>query len=111
MLTFIIQGRYAQDAMRGMIASPEDRAAAAGAMMEKAGGRLVAFYLTFGSYDFLCVCEAPNEETMAAVQAAVRAGGGVVEQTTTLAIPGGRMKDVLGRAGELGKSFKSAGQP
>jgi uncharacterized protein with GYD domain len=111
MLTFIIQGRYAPEAMRGMVASPEDRAAAAGAMMEKAGGRLVAFYLTFGPYDFLCVCEAPDEETMAAVQAAVRAGGGVIEQTITLAIPGGRMKDVLGRAGELGKPFKSAGQP
>jgi uncharacterized protein with GYD domain len=80
-------------------------------MMANAGGRLVAFYLTFGSYDFLCVCKAPNEATMAAVQAAVRAGGGVIEQTTTLAIPSERMKDVLGRAGELGKSFKSAGKP
>ena len=48
---------------------------------------------------------------MAAVAAAVRASGSVVEQTSTLAIPGGRMKDVLGRAGGLGKSFKSAGQP
>ena len=111
MLTFIIQGRYAQEAMQGMVASPEDRAEAAGAMMANAGGRLVAFYLTFGPYDFLCVCEAPNEEMMAAVQAAVRAGGGVIEQTITLAIPSGRMKDILGRAGELGKSFKSAGQP
>lgn len=109
MLTFVIQGRYAAEAMRGMVASPEDRAAAAGALMEQAGGRLVAFYLTFGAYDFLCVCEAPDEETMAAVAAAVRAGGGVAEQTVTLAIPGGRMTAVLGRAGELGKSFRSAG--
>jgi uncharacterized protein with GYD domain len=111
MLTFIIQGRYAQEALRGMVASPEDRAAAAGTMMKNAGGQLVAFYLTFGSYDFLCVCEAPDEETMAAVAAAVRASGSVVEQTSTLAIPGGRMRDVLGRAGGLGKAFKSAGQP
>src|SRR5918993_1956770 len=99
MLTFIIQGHYTQEAMRGMVASPEDRAAAAGTMMEKAGGRLVAFYLTFGSYDFLCVCEAPDEATMAAVAAAERASGSVIEQTITLAIPGERMKDVLGRGG------------
>ena len=91
MLTFIIQGHYTPEAMRGMAASPEDRAAAAEAMMAKAGGRLVAFYLTFGSYDFLCVCEAPDEDTMAAVAAAERASGSVVEQTITLAIPGGRM--------------------
>jgi uncharacterized protein with GYD domain len=110
-LTFIIQGRHAQEAMRGMVASPEDRAEAAGTMMANAGGRLAAFYLTFGPYDFLCVCEAPNEETMAAVQAAVRASGSVIEHMTMLAIPGGRMKDILGRAGELGKSFRSAGQP
>src|SRR4051794_13671121 len=94
--------------MRGMVASPEDRAEAAGTMMANAGGRLAAFYLTFGPYDFLCVCEAPNEETMAAVQAAVRASGSVIEHMTMLAIPGGRMKDILGRAGELGKSFRSA---
>jgi uncharacterized protein with GYD domain len=110
MLTFVIQGRYAPEALRGMVASPEDRAAAAEAIMERAGGRVAAFYLTFGAFDFLCVCEAPDEETMAAVQAAVRAGGSIAEQTVMLAIPGGRMKDVLGRAGELGKSFKSPGK-
>ncbi len=85
MLTFIIQGRYSHEAMRGMAASPEGRAEAAEKMMEEAGGRLAAFYLTFGPYDFLCVCEAPNEDTMAAVQAAVRAGGSgkVVRATFT----------------------------
>ena len=110
MLTFVIQGRYAPEAMRGMVASPEDRAEAAGTILERAGGRLVGFYLTFGAFDFLCLCEAPDEEAMASVAAAVRAGGSVVEQTITLAIPGGRMRDVLGRAGELGKSFRSAGK-
>ena len=84
-----------------MVASPEDHAEAAGWPP----------YLSFGPYDFLCVCEAPNEEAMAAVQAAVRASGSVTEHMTMLAIPGGRMKDILGRAGELGKSFRSAGQP
>ena len=56
-----------------MVASPEDRAAATGAMMANAGG--------------------------------------VAERPVTPAVAGGRMKDLPCRAGELEKSFKSAGQP
>ena len=60
MPTFITQGRYSRDAIRGMIARPEDRADAVARLLSKAGARLIGLYFTFGEYDFLLIAEAPN---------------------------------------------------
>jgi hypothetical protein len=45
---FIYRGRYSADAVKGMMTSPQDREAALAKVFEKAGGKLLAFYLTFG---------------------------------------------------------------
>jgi uncharacterized protein with GYD domain len=52
---FIYRGRYNADAVKGMMTSPEDREAALAKVFEKAGGKLLAFYLTFGEDDFLTI--------------------------------------------------------
>ena len=46
MLTFVLQGRYAPEALRGMIASREDPAAAARRMIKKADGRQAILHST-----------------------------------------------------------------
>ena len=58
MPTYLTQGRYSREAIKGMIAAPEDRAHAVGELFAAAGGRLIALYLTFGEYDFLLISEA-----------------------------------------------------
>jgi len=40
---FITQGRYTQDAVKGMLAKPEDRAEAVGQLFAKSGGKLLAY--------------------------------------------------------------------
>jgi uncharacterized protein with GYD domain len=35
------------------------------ALMKKIGGRIKGYYMTMGSYDFVVVFEAPNDEAMA----------------------------------------------
>lgn len=106
---FISQGRYSQDAVKGMLARPEDRSEAVGKLLKDVGGKLLAHYLTFGEYDFLVICEAPNEQAMAAGLLAVGSGGGVTDLRTTLALTSKDAKAVMGKAGELAKSFRSAG--
>ena len=58
MPTYITQGRYTRDAIKGMIVKPEDRADAVARLLSKVGGRLISYYLTFGEYDFLAIAEA-----------------------------------------------------
>ena len=55
---YITQGRYTRDAIKGMIVKPEDRADAISRAMTRVGGRLISYYVTFGEFDFMTVCEA-----------------------------------------------------
>ena len=58
---FIAQGRFTQNAIKGMLAKPEDRAEMVRQLFAKSGGKLLAYYMTFGEYDFLTVSEGPYE--------------------------------------------------
>jgi uncharacterized protein with GYD domain len=109
MPTFIIQGRYSHEAMQGMVAKPEDRAGPVAKLLERAGGRLLSYYMTFGSSDFHVTVEAPDERTMLSVLAAVGAGSGVRELSTTLAIPSDQVQQAFTKAKDLAAGFKSAG--
>ena len=106
---FITQGRYTRDAIKGMIVKPEDRADAIGRVMSKAGGKLIAYYFTFGDYDFLSIAEAPSETQMAAALLAAASGGGVTDLRTTLAMTSVEAKGVFAAASDLAPGFKSAG--
>ena len=54
---FITQGRYTHAAVRGMTEKAEDRAEAVADLYRRAGGKLLAFYITFGEYDWLSIAE------------------------------------------------------
>src|SRR5215212_3653803 len=86
MPTYITQGRYTREAIKGMTVKPEDRTEALSRHVARAGGRVIGYYLTFGEYDFLTIIEAPGETQMAAVLLAAGSGGGVTGLRTTLAM-------------------------
>lgn len=109
MPTYITQGRYTRDAIKGMIVKPEDRADQVARLISKVGGRLVAYYVTFGEYDFLAIAEAPDDVQMAAALFAAGSGGGVTDLRTTVALTSIEAKGALAAAADLVPSFKSAG--
>ena len=110
MPVFITQGRYTQPAIKGMVSNPEDRAEAVRGLMERNGGRLLSYYVTFGEYDFLVISEAPNESSILSTLAIVGAGGGVTDLKTTLAVTSAQAKDAFGMAGTIATQFRSAGE-
>lgn len=75
-MKFIAIGSYTTQGLAGFMKNPEeDRKAAVGAMMAKAGGTLDELYLTRGSYDVVAIGEAPDFETMGAIKMLVLASG------------------------------------
>jgi uncharacterized protein with GYD domain len=106
---FITQARYTREAIKGMIVRPEDRAEAISRLLTKAGGRLIAYYVTFGEYDLMVIAEAPSETQIAAVLLAAASGGGVTDLRTTLAMTSIEAKGAFAAAADLAPSFKSAG--
>lgn len=109
MPTFITQGRYTREALKGMVVSPEDRADAVARLLAKVGGRLIGYYLTFGEYDFMVIAQAPGETQMAAVLLAAGSGGGITGLKTTLAMTSIEAKGAFAAASDLTAGFRSAG--
>lgn len=110
MPTYIVQGRYSPDAIRGMLETPEDRAHAVSKLVEGAGGRLLSYYVTFSDYDWLLVCESPGEQATAAAIITALAGGGVHDCKMTVAMTSAQATRAFEQAGQLAGSFKSAGR-
>ncbi len=76
--------------------------------MESMGGRLVAFYHSFGEYDGVIIFEAPDEgAAAAAILAAVSPGHIKAIKTTTLLSVEDTM-EAMRRAGEV--TYRRPGQ-
>ena len=110
MAIYITQGRYTSDAVKGLVSNPENREKAVADLMEKAGGKLLALYFTFGEYDFLSVSEAPNEEVMASALIAGVASGGISHLRTSVAMTSKDAMKAFKSAGSLSQAFKPPGR-
>jgi uncharacterized protein with GYD domain len=107
---YVLRGKYSSEALKGMIASPEDREAAIAKVVEKAGGRLLSYYLTFGDDDWLVIIDCPNNEVALTIAIVGAAGGSNTDTKTTVAMTAKQAMAAFKAAGELAKSFKSAGR-
>jgi uncharacterized protein with GYD domain len=107
---FITQGRFTQDAVKGMLAKPEDRAESIAKLFAQLGGKLVAYYMTFGEYDFLVISEGPFEG-VATSAIVVTASGGVTDLKTSIAISSGDMQAAFAKAATVVAQFRAAGAP
>jgi uncharacterized protein with GYD domain len=107
---FIAQGRFTRDAVRGMIAAPEDRTEAVNKLMESVGGKLVSWYLTSGEYDWLLVVDAPDQEAAMTAAIVAAGGGGVTDAKTSIAFTGPQAKAMFEKAKSVSAAFRSAGQ-
>lgn len=76
MPTYLALGTFTDQGRRTIQESPKRLDAVKKALVA-IGGRLEAFYLTMGPYDFVAVIEAPNDETVAKYALAVSAQGAV----------------------------------
>ena len=109
MATFITQGRFTREAIKGGLARPEDRQEAISRLCEQAGGKLLHLYFTLGQHDFTLISEMPDAEA-ASMLALVAAGGGGIEHTVTMqAFTTAEAKTLFVRAGKLAGSYKPMG--
>ena len=106
---FVSQGRYSRDAIKGMTANPEDRAEAATKLIEAAGGKMLAYYVTLGEYDWLIVSEFPDHQGVSASMLTAAASGGVTDTKTTLAMTTAEAKKVFAATGKAAAAYRAPG--
>jgi uncharacterized protein with GYD domain len=107
---YISRGRFTADAVKGMLAKPENREEAVAKLFKSAGGRLIGWYLTFGQYDWMVIGEFPDEKAAAAAVLAAAAGGSLAHVETTVAMTAQDAAATFGSAGKIAKDFRSAGR-
>ena len=66
MAFYLVRASYTADAIKAMVADPQDREAAARAAIEALGGTLHQFFFAFGDRDLVAICEITDDKTMAA---------------------------------------------
>jgi uncharacterized protein with GYD domain len=93
MEAYIILGNFTGQGIAKIKDSPS-RIEAARKAMEAAGGKMVAWYLTMGRYDFVVISQAPNAKAAAAVLLATGAQGNVRTETLQ-ALSEAEFKDVV----------------
>ena len=62
---YISRGRFTSDAVKGMLAKPENREEAVANLFKSVGGKLIGWYLTFGHHDWMAIAEFPDEKAAA----------------------------------------------
>jgi uncharacterized protein with GYD domain len=87
MQTYMVQAAYTSAAWSKLVQRPENRMEALRPVIEKLGGRLLAWYYAFGEFDVVALFEVPNNISAAAASMAVAAGGAVKEIRTTPLMP------------------------
>jgi uncharacterized protein with GYD domain len=99
MAFYMIQGGYTAEAIRNMLARPEDRSDAAGKLAKTLGGKIHSYYMSFGKHDFVAIAEFPDDEAAAACSMTVSSAGHISHLLTTkLMTPKEAMK-AMARAG------------
>jgi uncharacterized protein with GYD domain len=107
---YISRGKFTAEAVKGMLAKPENREDAVAGLFKTVGGRLIAWYLTFGRHDWLVIGEFPNEKAAASAVLAAAAGGSLSDIETTVAMTAKEAAETFEAAGNAARSFRSAGR-
>lgn len=86
MPTYLWRASYTTDGVKGLVKEGgSKRRSAIQQMVEKAGGKLHAFYFALGEADVFSIAEFPDTATAVAVSAAVN-GSGLVRLSSTLLV-------------------------
>src|SRR5580704_18229220 len=83
MADYLLQISYSSAAWAAMIKRPENRVEAVRKVVEKLGGKIGGFWMSFGDHDLVGVLEMPDNVGAAAFAMAIAAGGACHSVKTT----------------------------
>jgi uncharacterized protein with GYD domain len=83
MAYYLIQAAFTPEAWAKLVKSPQDRRQAVAPMVEKLGGRLENYWISFGEYDSVVVVQVPDNVTAAALSLAASSSGALKAIKTT----------------------------
>jgi uncharacterized protein with GYD domain len=109
MPTYLFELSYTSESIAAQIKKPQDRLkTAAIPALEAAGGTLLGGGFSLGDQDVVILYDAPNDQTAAALNHVVSAGGSVKSVKTTKLLSGSQWTSALRKAGKIASAYKPA---
>jgi len=106
---FITYASYSHSGVKGLVNKPSDRSVAVKALIEKAGGKLVALYNTTGSNDVVLVSELADGSDAVAIGMAVAATGALSRIETVRAWTPSEFKGIAEKAARVASAYTPPG--
>jgi uncharacterized protein with GYD domain len=110
MPTFITYASYSHAGIKGMVSEPSDRTEVIKALVDKAGARLVAAYMTTGTNDLVLITEAADGSDAVAAGMAAAAGGALSKLDTVCAWTPAEFKGIAQKAARFAGAYKPPGK-
>jgi uncharacterized protein with GYD domain len=107
---FITYASYSQSGTKGLIDKPADRSGVIKALIEKAGGKLIALYFTTGSNDVVLISELADGSDAVAVGMAVAASGSLSKIETVRAWTSSEFKAIAQKAAKVAGAYTPPGK-
>ena len=99
---YLVQASYSAPATAAMVKNPQDRAAAVGPMIERAGGKLHGLWLAFGEYDIVAIAEMPDNVSAAAMAMAIGSSGAMSAYKSTPLLTSAESVEAMTKAAGVG---------
>lgn len=106
---YLIKFSHTPETWARLLANPEDRRAALGAVVEAAGGKLHGLWYAFGDADGFVLMEAPDDVIAAGLLVKVASTGTFTNVSTTKLLTVEEALDALHRGG--GVEYRAPGAP
>ena len=97
----MIQFSYKSETVVKLINNPEDRSVAVGKLIENLGGKMLAFYYSYGDYDGVVIADMPDNTSSLTAAMVSFAGGGTAKIKTTILIGIEEAMAAMKKASEL----------
>jgi uncharacterized protein with GYD domain len=98
---YMTEFSYTPEAWARLAKHPQDRAAAFGELLQRAGGRLVDLYYSYGEHDGVVIFEVPDETVAYSVTVAALAPGHLRDVRTIRLFTMDETMEILRTAGAL----------
>ena len=110
MPTFITYASYSHSGIKGLVDKPTDRSGAIKSLIEKAGGKFIALYMTTGSNDVVLIYDVPDGSDAVAVGMAAAASGALSKLETVRAWRSSEFKGIAEKAAKVAGAYKPPGK-
>ena len=107
---FITYASYSNAGIKGIIDKPIDRTEPIRTLVEKAGGKLIAAYMTTGPHDVVIVTEQADGSDAVAVGMAAAGSGAVAKIETVRAWTLGEFKGIAEKAARVAEAYVPPGR-